>query len=74
MTAQDIYNVKKASRIKDLCGHTPLETLLDELEEKGVMYDYKKDIQGHNTSFFCASDLNCSCKGILWSIIDGLNI
>src|SRR4051812_7848378 len=53
-TAQDIYNMKKTLRIKDLCGCTPLEILLDELEEKGIMHNYKKDMEGHITHLFFA--------------------
>lgn len=54
MIAQDIYNVKKTLRMRNLCGCTPLEALLDELEAKGVMHDYKKDMQGHITHLFFA--------------------
>ena len=39
ITAQDVYNAKKAMRAEDLGGRHPIEVLLDELQEQDIQPD-----------------------------------
>ena len=54
LTSKDISNAKARLRQEDLNGRTPLETQLDELQEKEVMHDYAKDDEGRITHLFFA--------------------
>ena len=53
-TQQDIYNIKKKSRVEFLQGHTPLEALLDMLMEEHVHHAFERDTTGHILCLFIA--------------------
>uniref|UniRef100_A0AAV1SZG5 MULE transposase domain-containing protein n=1 Tax=Peronospora matthiolae TaxID=2874970 RepID=A0AAV1SZG5_9STRA len=55
LTSKDISNVKARLLREDLNDRTPLEALLDELQEKEVMHDYAKDDEGRITHPFFAT-------------------
>ena len=46
LTSKDISNAEARLRQECLNGRTPLEALLDKLQEKEVMHDYAKDDKG----------------------------
>ena len=54
LTSKDISNAKARVRQEDSNGRTPLEALLDELQEKEVMHDYTKDDEDRITHLFFA--------------------
>ncbi len=46
---QDIYNVKKRQRLEELQGRTPVEALLDQLQEKEIWHQKQTDSEGRIT-------------------------
>ena len=52
ITAQDVYNAKKAMRAEDLGGRHPIEVLLDELQEQDIQHDLQRSSTGHITHLF----------------------
>uniref|UniRef100_A0AAV1VIT8 Uncharacterized protein n=1 Tax=Peronospora matthiolae TaxID=2874970 RepID=A0AAV1VIT8_9STRA len=55
LTSKDIFNAKALLRQEDLNSRKPLESVLEELQEKGVVHDYAKDDEGPITHLFFAT-------------------
>ena len=52
LIAQDIYNARKRVRLDALKGRSPVEAVLDELEQNDVWHRVKVDSEGHVTHLF----------------------
>lgn len=59
-TGQDIYNVKKRDRAQFLLGRTPLEALLENMEENQVQYKLDRDAQHQLTRLLIAPKTSIS--------------
>ena len=54
-TGQDIYNVRKRDRAEFLLGRSPLEALLDTLEETAIGHELDRDLSsGQSTRLLIA--------------------
>ena len=52
--ARDIYNQSRSLKLKALRGRTPINALLEELEEENWYFDFKVDVDGHVEYLFMA--------------------
>lgn len=54
ITARDVYNARVQIRAENLAGKTPIQTLIEELEEKEFVWEVKTNEAGRITHLFFA--------------------
>ncbi|CAG8843707.1 6295_t:CDS:2, partial [Racocetra persica] len=59
-TSSDIYNARAQLRQQNLAGRTPIQALVDELQEGNFLYEYKCDNAGSVTHLFFAHNESIS--------------